>query len=560
MSQHGVTARDGSALSEESVDGFIARAFLRGAGHSTASLRRRPVVGIFSASSDLNPCNAGLADLAGAVRDGVAAADGLPVLLPTISISEPFVRPSSLLLRNLMAMDVEQSIAANPIDVAVLLGGCDKTVPAQLMGAISAGRPALALAAGPRPVQCWNGKPLTIDNVWPTIDRRRRGLVTDTEWQRFEGCLNGGPGTCNVMGTATTMAVVAEMLGFALPGTALLPASSAARRTAAELTGRRAVDLWRADRPNQVSLTQESLENAVRVTCALGGSTNALIHLAAIAGRAGLRADLAAVRTWCRTTPLLADVRPSGPHLLSELEELGGVPSVVAELGDLLHLGTPTAAGRNWAELVAELPSRRPSTVLRPLSDPIAPAAITVLSGSLAPAGAVLKRSTATARLLKHRGRAVVFDGVADLHARIDDPGLDVDADSVLVLRGAGPLGGPGMPEVGQLPIPARLWDAGVRDMVRISDARMSGTATGTVVLHVAPESAAGGPLALIRDGDLIVLDADAGRLDLAVDERELSRRRPVPRPGTPARGYERLHFEHVLQAPEGCDFDFLRG
>lgn len=317
----------------------------------------------------------------------------------------------------------------------------------------------------------------------------------------------------------------------------------------------------RAGATARTPLTMKSLENAVRVTCAVGGSTNVPIHLAAIAGRAGLRADMALLREWCATTPLLADVRPAGAHLLSELDEAGGLPTVMAALTPLVRLNTPTASGVTWATALSALPQRPASAALRRLADPVDPGgAIAVLSGSLAPAGAVLKRCAADRRLLRHRGRAIVFDGVADMHARIDDPRLDVDAGSVLVLRGTGPLGGPGMPEVGHLPIPARLLNAGVRDMVRIPDARMSGTATGTVVLHVAPDSAAGGPLAPVRDGDPIVLDADSGRLDLAVDGRELSRREHVTRPDPPARGDSRLHFDHVLQAPDGCDFDFLRG
>lgn len=561
MSQEKTGRGGGELFGEDSVDGFIHRAFLRGAGHSAAAVRRRPVIGICSSWSELNPCNAGLDVLAAAVRRGVTTAGGLPLVFPTISISEPYSRPSSLLLRNLMAMDVEQMIISSPIDAVVLLGGCDKTVPAQLMGAISAGKPALALTAGPRPVQRWRGDPLTTDDLWRMADDRRHGLLGDDDWTRLEGCLNGGIGTCNVMGTAITMAVVAEVLGFALPGTALLPASGAARQAAAEQIGAHIVDAARAGTSPAAFVTRESLENAFRVVCAVGGSTNVLIHLAAIAGRAGLDLTVEQLRAWSASTPVLADVRPSGRFLLADLEDAGGVPAIMRELRPLLRDGTRAADGRSWAQVMMELPSYG-GPALRGLADPIGTGgALAILTGTLAPDGAVIKRSAADPSLMRHTGRAVVFDGVADLRARIDDAGLGVDADSVLVLRGAGPKGGPGMPEVGHLPIPHRLLAAGVRDMVRVSDGRMSGTATGTVVLHVAPEAAVGGPLALVRDGDLIQLDVGAGILDLLVDAVELDRRQATTiRPGNqPRRGYDRLHWDHVLAAPQGCDFDFLR-
>lgn len=568
MSQERTSRGDGGLFAEESVDGFIHRAFLRGAGHSAALVRRRPVVGVCSSWSELNPCNAGLQSVADAVKRGVLAAGGLPLVFPTISISEPYSRPTSMMLRNLMAMDVEQMISSSPIDAVVLLGGCDKTVPAQLMGAISAGRPALAITAGPRAVtRRHDGSALTVDDLWPKADERRRGLVSADEWSRLEGCLNASVGTCNVMGTATTMAVVAEMLGFALPGTSLAPATSAARMAAAELTGTRVVALSAASTTatpanSAAMITAESIENAFRVVYAIGGSTNALLHLIAIAGRAGLRVPLADLRAWGTSTPVLVDVRPSGRYLLSDLDEIGGIPALVRELAPLLHMQTPTADGRSWSTVVADLPATG-GPALRPLGDPVFPnGALAVLAGSLAPDGSVIKRSASDPRLLRHTGRAVVFDGVADLRARIDDPLLDVDADSVLVLRGAGPKGGPGMPEVGHLPIPAKLLAQGVEDMVRVSDARMSGTATGTVVLHVAPEAAVGGPLALVRDGDLIRLDVDAGTLDLLVGDDELARRRDDVRlfGERPSRGFDQLHWDHVLQAPQGCDFDFLVG
>lgn len=561
MSQERTTRGDGGLFTEDTIDGFIHRAFLRGEGLSALAVRR-PVVGICSSWSELNPCNAGLDTVAAAVKRGVVAAGGTPLVFPTISISEPYTRPSSLLLRNLMAMDVEQMIVSSPIDAVVLLGGCDKTVPAQLMGAISAGRPALAIAAGPRPVQRWHGRTLTIDDLWPMADDRRRGLIADDDWARLEGCLNGGVGTCNVMGTATTMAVIAEVLGFALPGTSLLPSTSAARTAAAECTGRQIVAAVADPNSSIPTVTLATVENAFRVLCAVGGSTNALIHLMAIAGRACVGVSLDQLRHWSQTTPLIVDVRPSGEHLLADLDELGGLPAVVRELAPLLHVEEPTANGRTWREVIAALPPRG-GPALRSLDRPLHQAgALAILSGTLAPDGAVIKRSAADPRLMRHTGRAVVFDGVTDLRERIDSPDLDVDESSVLVLRGVGPKGGPGMPEVGHLPIPAKLLARGVRDMVRVSDARMSGTSTGTVVLHVAPEAAVGGPLGRLRNGDGVRLDVDAGVLDVLVDPEELRRRGGDTRLSglRPARGFDQLHHDRVMQAPQGCDFDFLCG
>ncbi|WP_153029417.1 dihydroxy-acid dehydratase [Amycolatopsis sp. YIM 10] len=557
MSQEETRRGDGSLFNEDSMDGFLHRAFLRATGRSGEEVRQRPVIGICSSASELNPCNAGLSVVAESVKRGVLAAGGLPVVFPTISISEAFVRPTSMFLRNLMAMDVEQMITSSPVDAVVLLGGCDKTIPAQVMGALSAGKPALLIAAGPRPVGRFNGEVLTVDDFWPLAARRRRGELSDQDWNRLEGCLMSGVGTCNVMGTATTMATVAEVLGLALPGSTLLPATGSARQDAAVRTGARAVALAKEGRPPSEVVTAEAIEDAFRVVCAIGGSTNAMVHIAAMAGRIGAPLDFA---TWSRTTPLLGDVRPSGPYLLEDLAEAGGIPAVVKELAPVLHLDRPSASGATWADEVAAV---EPKTggALRPFDRPVAAGgALAVLTGSLAPDGAVIKRSAMDHKLLRHTGRALVFDGVTDLNARIDDPGLPVDADSVLVLRGVGPVGGPGMPEVGHVPIPAKLAREGVEDMVRISDGRMSGTADGAVVLHVAPEAAVGGPLALVRDGDLVELDVDAGRLELLVPAEELERRKAeFTPPEGPSRGYELLYHRHVLQSPDGCDFDFLQ-
>lgn len=561
VSQERIAPQDGSVFSAPGTDGFIARAFMRGAGQAPADIRRRPVVGISSSWSELNPCNGGLDAVVAAVKRGVRRAGGFPLVFPTISLSEPFSRPSSMLLRNLMAMDVEEMIRASPLDAVILVGGCDKTVPAQLMGAVSADLPTLSITAGPRPVGTWKGQPLTIDDLWTLSDDRRCGRVSDAEWLELEGRLNTGFGTCNVMGTATTMAAVAEVLGFALPGTSLHPSGSRERAMAAERTGERAVELVREGTTAASRVTPRSLENAVRVVCALGGSTNALIHLSAIAGRVGIDLGLHQVGEWAATTPVLADVRPAGRFLLEDLERAGGVPAVVSLLAHALDLSVVSASGQPWAVECIPRDNISMEGVLRsPDAPPSAGAGIAVVFGSLAPDGAVIKRAAASPHLLTHTGRAVVFDGVDDLNDRINDESLPIDEHSVLVLRGAGPIGGPGMPEVGHLPIPTRLLDAGIKDMVRISDARMSGTAVGTVVLHVAPESAAGGPLRLVHDGDLIHLDVDAGRLDLLVSEAELQSRaaRLAPR-GEPVRGYAHLYARSVLQAPQGCDFDFLR-
>lgn len=555
MSQREITRGTGAHFADPGADGLLHRAFLRGEGFTRDEVRRRPVIGIASSWSELSPCNAGLGHLAAAVKRGIAAAGGLGLVFPTISLSEPFVRPTSMLLRNLMSMDVEEMIASSPIDGVVLLAGCDKTVPAQLMGAISAGKPAVMVTAGPRPVSCWRGADLTIDEVWPLIDERRLGRLDDEEWERLEGDLNVGVGTCNVLGTAITMAAVAEVLGFALPGTALLPAGSPEQAAAAERAGRMIVDVVGRGVDPASLVTIESLENAVRTTCALGGSTNALIHLEAIAGRAGLTLGVERMREWTATTPLLADVRPTGRGLLADLDRAGGVPAVVAELGDLIHGDRPAVDGTPWGERGPSVAPDR--AVLHARAEPIAPTALTVLTGSLAPGGAVVK--TVAGGIRRHRGRAIVFDGVADLNARIDDDDLGATADSVLVLRGVGVLGAPGIPEVGHVPIPAALARDGVTDLVRVTDARMSGTATGTVVLHVTPESAVGGPLAFVRDGDEIELDLDTGRLDLLVDADELAAREPAPARPRARRGYGWLFDEHVLQPDLGCDFDFLR-
>lgn len=560
MSQEGITRTNGDLLQGDGPDGLITRGFLRGGGVPADMIRRRPVIGIANTWSELNPCNGDLRVLAEHVKQGVIDAGGLPLEFPTISLAEAFVRPSSMYLRNLLAMDTEEMITASPIDGVVLLGGCDKTLPAQLMGAASAGKPAIALAAGARPVSQWRGAPMTVEELWPLIDERRSGAMNDGDWKQLEACLSCGVGTCNVMGTAVSMAVMAEVMGMSLPGSALLPAGTSERADAAVATGRQAVRLVHEGIVPSQQMTPAALRNAFAVMCAVGGSTNTLLHLQAIAGRLTGSVDVETLRAISARTPLIADVKPSGSGMLGDLESDGGVVGVVSRMEHLFELDALAGDGRLWRSVVDEAPEPGTS-VLRTIAEPAGEAgALSILSGSLAPGGALLKRSAATEALCRHRGRAVVFDGVADMHARIDDPALPIDEDTVLVLRGAGPVGGPGMPEVGHLPIPKRLLERGVTDMVRLSDARMSGTARGTVVLHVAPESAVGGPLSLVRDGDWITLDADALTLDLLVDAGELASR-AASGTALPAvtRGYEFLHRRHVTQAGDGCDFDFLR-
>ncbi|MCW2545474.1 MAG: dihydroxy-acid dehydratase [Frankiales bacterium] len=539
-------------------EGFAARMFLRSGGRSAEDVRRRPVIGICTSWSELNPCNSSLAELANAVKQGVHDSGGLGLVFGTISLSEALVRPTTMLLRNLMSMDVEEMINASPIDGVVLLYGCDKTVAAQLMGATSANKPAVGLGAGPRKVGSWQGAPVTIDDSWRFIDQRRTGQLDDTQWQDLEGSICPSSGVCNVLGTATTLAMIAEVLGFALPGSSLVESGSAGHAELAHRTGVAAVRAAHECTLPTQNVTRRGLLDAWRLVCAIGGSTNAAVHLLALAGRAGVPLTLDDLEGVGARTPTLVNVKPNGPLDLADLHAEGGVAAVMRELSGQVDLDRQTADGRTWREVVSALPPAAHRAVL-PASRPLSPVgALAVLHGSLAPRGAVIKRSAATPELLRHVGRAVVFDGVADLRARIDDPELDVDATSVLVLRGCGPIGG-GMPEAGAIPIPAKLYAQGIRDMVRITDARMSGTAAGTVILHVAPESAVGGPLALVRDGDEIEIDVAEGRLDLLVDHAALAGRSHQGNADPPPRGYGWLHHQHVMQADTGCDFDFLR-
>jgi dihydroxy-acid dehydratase len=544
------------------ISGFVHRASLHAEGISRAALSGRPVVGICNSWSELVNCNLHFRGLAEAVRRGVLLAGGLPLEFPTISLGENLLKPTAMLFRNLMAMDVEECIRGYPLDAVVLLGGCDKTVPAQLMGAASADVPAIMITGGPAEPAWFRGRPLGAGtDLWLYADELRAGRMSADEFDELEAAATPSFGHCNEMGTASTMASLVEALGMCLPGTASIPAVDAARMRAAERTGARAVELAREGPPPSRILTAEAFDNAITVLMAIGGGTNAVVHLLALAGRVDVPLGLDRFHELSRRTPLLANVRPSGEHLLEALHRAGGVQAVLAELAPLLHGEAVTVTGRTLADGFAGAESLD-RDVIASLDAPRAvEGGIAVVRGTLAPDGALIKRSAASPELLRHRGPALVFEDVYDVAARIDDPALDVGPDSVLVLRNAGPKGGPGMPEWGQLPIPRKLLKRGVRDLVRVSDARMSGTAFGTVVLHVAPEAAAGGPLRAVRDGDPIVLDVAEQRLDLEVDPAEISARLAELGPAEPKyrRGYGALYLEHVLQANEGCDFDFLR-
>jgi dihydroxy-acid dehydratase len=538
---------------------FLRRAFLHASGRSPESLDR-PVIGIATSASDYNPCHRQQPELVKSVARGVIAAGGLPMEFPTVSLGESFLEPTSMVYRNLMAMDVEELVRAQPMDGVVLVGGCDKTVPAQLMGAFSAGRPAIQLVTGPMSTGRYQGERLgactDCRRFWASY---RAGEVSEEEIGRVERNLATTAGTCAVMGTASTMACIVEALGMALPDSAAAPAVHADRLRIGEATGAAAVSIALAGRTPDQIVTAASVRNALRVLLAIGGSTNALIHLTAIAGRLGLRIDPDELNELSDTTPVLVELKPTGAHYMEDLHASGGLPAVLHELRDLLDLSALTVTGETLGERLGDGPPWVDRAVVRPLSDPSREkGGLVWLRGSLAPSGALIKRSAADPALFETTGRAVVFSSLEDLAARIDDPALDVEPSDVLVLQNAGPLGA-GMPEAGYLPIPAKLARSGVRDMVRISDARMSGTAYGTIVLHVTPEAALGGPLALVRTGDQIRLSVSEGRLDLLVPPDELDKRRAdLPASALPlVTGYRKLFRDHVLGADQGCDFDF---
>lgn len=561
-------SRDGKLRSAEwfgarDLEGFLHRSGLKSQGFSEEAFRDKPVIGIANSWSELTHCNAHLRELAEHVKRGVVAAGGFPLEFPTISLGEFFLAPTSMLLRNLMAMDVEEMIRGAPLDGVVLLSGCDKTTPAMLMGAISADVPSVIVTGGPQLKGNWRGEELgsctDCRRYWSEL---RAGTITQEEYDAMEAAIYRSPGHCMVMGTASTMGAITEALGMTPPGGASIPGADARRRALAEQAGRQAVKLVEEGmRPSRI-VTEEAVENAIRLLLAIGGSTNAIIHLTAIAGRAGVHLPLSKFDELSKTTPMILNLKPSGQYLMEDLYYAGGVEAVMKRIESLLHLDPLTVTGKTLGENIADAQVFN-DRVIGTLHNPLfKEGGVIALHGSLAPDGAVIKHTAASPELLTHRGRAVVFEDHDDLLRRIDDPGLDVHPEDVLVMKNGGPVGGPGMPEWGLLPLPSKILDMGVRDMVRVSDARMSGTAFGTVVLHVAPESAAGGPLGLIRNGDHIQLDVPNRRIDLLVDVQELQRRRRSW--GSPRarfeRGYGRMYSDHVLQADQGCDFDFLRG
>ena len=541
--------------------GFGHRSRMKQLGYREEDFLGKPVIAVVNTWSEMNPCNYHLRERAEAVKRGVWQAGGFPVEIPAFSITETYMKPSPMMYRNLLAMETEEALRSMPVDGAVLLGGCDKTTPGLLMGASSMNLPAIYLPGGPMLRGNWRGQPLgsgtDVRKFWI---ERCAGTISDQEWNSMEEGIARSPGFCMTMGTASTMTALSEALGMTLPGASSIPAADSNHARMALDCGKRIVEMvWNDLKPSDI-LTMAAFENAITVDMALAGSTNAIIHLVALAGRCGLPLDLAAFDQISRRVPVLANIRPSGAFLMEDFYYAGGLRALMSEIRDLLHLDCMTANGRSLGE---NLDGAHPinSDVIRPRENPLAETGGTaILHGSLAPDGAVIKTSAADPRFLKHTGPAVVFRNYRDLEARINRDDLDVTENSVLVLQSAGPLGGPGMPEWGMLPIPKKLLDKGVRDMVRISDARMSGTAYGTCVLHVSPESFIGGPLALVQDGDLISLDTENRRLDLLVSDAELGQRRakwikPTPRY---ERGYGALYLERVMQANAGCDFDFL--
>ncbi|MEZ5932694.1 MAG: dihydroxy-acid dehydratase [Alphaproteobacteria bacterium] len=540
---------------------YMRRSFASSMGYSREMLEK-PVIGIVDTSSGFNNCHRGVPELIEAVKRGVLAAGGLPISFPTISLGESFVSPTTLMFRNLMSMDVEEMIRAQPMDAVVLIGGCDKTVPALLMGAISADKPAILLVTGPMMTSRHGAERLgactDCRRFWAEF---RGGRIDRDQIDAIGARLCTTEGTCPVMGTASTMACIAESMGMTLPGTAAIPAVHADRLRAAEASGSRAVSLAAEGLKPSAIVTQAAVDNALRVLLAIGGSTNGILHLAAIAGRAGIDLPLDHLNRISDETPVVVDLKPTGPHYMEDFFAAGGVGPVLRGLQPLLQLEVMTVTGETLAKRLENEAEVADIGIVKSLDQPLQPkGGLIALFGSLAPGGAILKRSAADSRLFEHEGRAVVFTSLEDLALRVDDPDLDVEPDDILVLQNAGPKSGTGMPEAGYLPIPGKLAKAGIRDMIRISDARMSGTAFGTIILHTTPEAALGGPLGLVRDGDRIRLSVERRSLDLLVSDDELdARRRDHQAPERPTRGYARLYHDHVLPADAGCDFDFLQ-
>jgi len=542
---------------------FLRKAFIKAMGYSDDALDR-PIIGISNTYSDYNPCHGNVPQLIEAAKRGVMLAGGLPMVFPTISLHESFASPTSMFLRNLMAMETEEMVRAQPMDSVILIGGCDKTIPAQMMAAANSEIPAIILPTGPMATGSHRGERLgactDCRRIW---GQHRAGQVDADEIVEINARLVSSIGTCTVMGTASTMAALVEAMGLALPMSGSAPATSAERVRIAEETGRAAAAMAESGLTTSEVLTPAAVRNGLTVLQAMGGSTNALVHMAAVVGRLGRKLDMAEFDAIGQDVPVLVDLKPSGVAYMGEFHDAGGVPRLLAEIAPHLDLTAQRAFGGTMADAIAGLPERYEEQVIRRFDNPVASrGGIAVLHGNLAPRGAVLKVSAASEQLMVHEGRAVVFDSVEDMTLRLDDETLAIAADDVLVLRNAGPRGAPGMPEAGYIPIPRHLARQGVKDMVRISDARMSGTAFGTVILHVSPESADGGPLGAVRTGDRIRLDVNTRRIDVLVSEAELGARLAAlpPQPPAPRRGYAKLFAEHVMQADDGADFDFLTG
>nr|WP_203689746.1 IlvD/Edd family dehydratase [Streptomyces sp. SID12488] len=559
-----VTLRSAQWYEGQGRNAYIHRAWMR-RGAPDDAFAGRPQIAIANTASDLTPCNAHLNEVAASVRNGVYEAGGIPLDLPVVSLGETQVRPTAMLWRNMAAMATEEMLRANPIDGVVLLGGCDKTIPSLLMAAASVDLPAVVVPGGPMLNGTFRGTPLGCGtDVWRLSEEVRAGTLSQEQFTRSESSMIRSRGHCNTMGTASTMALVAEALGTIVPGVAGIPAPDSRLLEAAHGTGRLAVDMVAADRRPSTFLTKASFHNAIVALAAIGGSTNAVVHLLAIAGRLDIPLTLDDFDRIGSRVPVLVDLQPAGRFLMEDFHRAGGLSAVLREVLDLLDPDALTVTGEPLVSQLDDASVWDPEVIRSREKPLVAEGGIAVLRGNLAPDGALVKPAAASPHLLRHRGRAVVFDSIEDFHARIDDPDLDVDADSVLVLRGCGPRGYPGMPEVSNMPLPKKLLEQGVRDMVRVCDGRMSGTAYGTVVLHVAPEAAAGGPLGLVRTGDIIDLDVAARRLDVDVPAEELARRTPdeatVNGFANPRRGWERLYVDHVLQADTGADLDFLIG
>jgi len=541
-------------------DGFIYRAWMKNQGIPDHEFRGKPVIGICNTWSEFTPCNAHFRELAESVKHGIYEAGGFPVEFPVMSLGETLIKPTAMLYRNLVSMDVEESIRANPMDAVVLLCGCDKTTPSLVMGACSVNIPTIVVSGGPMLTGKYRGKDIGTSDVWRFNEAYKTGQMSADEFREAEACMGRSRGHCAVMGTASTMACMVEALGLSLPGNAAIPASDSRRKVLAHYSGMRIVEIVRENLRLSDILTREAFENAIKVNAAIGGSTNAVIHLLAMAGRIGVELDLNDFDVHSRGVPLLANLQPSGAFFMEDFYYAGGLPALMKEMGDLLHPAI-TVNGRPITDNALEFENYN-KEVIGDLEKPINPmAGIVVVKGNLAENGAVIKASAASPELLKHRGRAVVFETIEDYHARVDDPNLNIDESCIMVLKSVGPKGYPGMPEVGNMALPTKLLEKGVKDMVRISDGRMSGTGFGTVVLHVSPESAAGGTLALVQDGDFIELDVENRSLNLEVSPEELAKRRAEwQAPTFESRGYVHLYQHHVTQSHLGADLDFLKG